>query len=216
MSYETMVILSYSILPAAVAVVFKLRMIEQIYYPFVVCILTGFINELISTYLISNGYSNATNNNVYSIIEALLILYLFRQWGLFQLHTNIFYVISIVLIATWTYEHRSIDKLGLFLPHFKLMASICIVAMSIITMNKMIIEHNFSLLKAPEFLCCTGFCLYFSTRILMEIFFYYGIDGNIGLQDAVFKSASIINAVTNFLYLNAILWMPRKPKFIMQ
>lgn len=216
MSYILMVTLSYSIIPAVLFGVYKFRTIDRIYFPILVCIIFGFINEVTSTILISKGYSNAVNNNIYYLAETLLLLLQFKKWQLFDEYPSLFSTSVILTILVWLIENRSWHYINLFLPHFRSIGSMLVVVMSILTINKLIINHTEPLLRCPIFLFCTGFCLYFSTCLVVEVFLYYGSQTSILLRDAVFKAGSIINAVTNLIYLIAILWMPQKPRFIMQ
>jgi hypothetical protein len=215
MSYTLMVILSYSILPAAVAAIFRFKYVAKEYYPIMLCIGIGLGNEVISTVLISHSYSNAMNSNLYSLAEALLILVQFRRWGLFFQHHSGFYAIGLCFCVFWGIENRSLHYFNSFLPYFKSFLSVCIVIMAIIEINKLIISYPGTLFKAPGFLICTGFCLFFTTSMLLEIFLFYGLTNTCVFRDMLFKSACIVNVVTNFLYLIAILWMPPKPRYIM-
>lgn len=216
MSYTLMVVLSYSIVPAAFAGLLKLRDADEVFHPILAFIILGLVNELVSTLVIRNGHSNALNNNIFSFLQVLLILFQFRRWQLFDEHHFLFKCILIMLVMTWMVQNRSWNNLNLFLPFFRCVSSVIIVIMSIINIIKLTIMYNRHLLKSSEFLFCTAFCIYFSTAILVEVVFYYGAGTSVELQDAIFKSGSIVNVVTNIIYLIAILWMPMKPRFIMQ
>ncbi len=54
---------------------------DKIYYPFFLLLLIDFINELVSFILI-HGFkeSNATANNIYSLLECCIILYQLYLW----------------------------------------------------------------------------------------------------------------------------------------
>jgi hypothetical protein len=43
----------------------------------------GLLNEIISFIVAQSGHSNSLNNNIYALIESLLIAWQFKEWDLF-------------------------------------------------------------------------------------------------------------------------------------
>jgi hypothetical protein len=211
-----MVALSYSIVPAALVAILKLRMGDPVYSPILICILVGLLNEIISTIVISNDYSNAANNNIFHLLETNLILFQFKKWKLFSGNRLLFIIILVTLGLLWLWENRSLAQLNLFEPFFRCLSAFIIVTMSIVVINKLIITHEGRILDSPSFLFCSAFILYFCSVIVIEIFLYFIPGLSVGLRDAVFKAGITANVITNLIYLIAILWIRRKPRYIMQ
>lgn len=65
MSYELMVILSYTIVPAAIAAAWRWRNADVSFYPMLFFLQLGLVNEILSSLLTANGYSNAVNYNIF-------------------------------------------------------------------------------------------------------------------------------------------------------
>lgn len=207
---------SYSIAPAAIVAAVRWRQLHKEYYPIAACLLLALVNEVLSTYLLLNGWRNAVNNNIYTLIEAVLIVLQFRNWGLFDKRGVLLKTILILLVMVWVAENRSVALLESYTPFFRMLAGMMIVVMGIIVINKLVISYEGSLWRCPAFLFCWGFNLYFSIVIVLEIFLYYNdASGNV-VGDAVFRASTVINLVANILYLFGILWIPKKPRFIMQ
>ncbi|MFT3982224.1 MAG: hypothetical protein QM687_17270 [Ferruginibacter sp.] len=216
MNYELMVLFSYSIVPAFLAGVSRFRFINSCYHPFIIYISIGLVNEIVSSIVIHHGYSNAVNNNIFYLLEGWLLLMQFYRWKLFGDKQFLYPICVMLMILLWLPYNIPLEKLQTYTPWFRSIEGGIIMILAIITINRHIIEFDGTLIRSPVFLISIGFCIYFSTVILMEVFLYYGSTKSIGLQDAIFKASSIINMITNLLYLIAILCIPSKPRFIMQ
>lgn len=214
MSYYLMVVLSYSIIPAAIAAGYKLKMGDASFRPILYCLILGLLNEICSTLVIENGGSNALNNSIYCLLEALLILTQFKRWGLFEKFEWIYSVLIIAILLGWTAENHNWQRLNTFLPFFRCGSGIMVLAMSIVQINKMIAGHEGSLLRNSCIIFCWGFCFSSSISILLEVFLYYETTASILLKDAVFKASITGNVVANIIYLIATIWIPGKPRSI--
>ena len=216
MDYSIVMIMSYSILPAALAGIIKLRQVDADYHPILLLLLLGLANEILSSLLIYNGYSNAVNTNIFLLLEVLLILWQFKCWGLYDEYVYLIKYIGLALVLCWFFVFWKNGNLFLFLPLFRYVASALIVIMSMLMIIKLTITYNGKLLRCSMFLFCTSFCIYFSTAVLVEVFLQMKAEISGEFKDAVFKSGSIVNVICNLIYLIAVLWMPKKPLSIMQ
>lgn len=216
MGYSIVMIMSFSILPAAFAGLINLRHVETDYHPILFLLLLGVVNEILSSVLIFNGYSNAVNTNIFLLLEVLLILWQFRNWGLYDEYLYLFRYIAIALVLGWFMMFWKSGNIFRFLPLFRYVASGVIVIMSMLMIIKLTITYNGKLLRSSMFLFCTSFCIYFSTAVLVEVFLQMKAEISGEFKDAVFKSGSIVNVICNLIYFTAVLWMPKKPRSIMQ
>ncbi len=214
MGYAIVVIMSFSILPASLAGILKFRQVEAIYYPILILLAFGLDNEMLSSFLIFNGYSNAVNSNIFLLIEVIFILWQFKCWGLYDEYSVLVPYIMIALVLCWLFIYRKPEHLLVFLPLFRYLASGLIVIMSMLMIIKLAITYNGPLLKFSIFLFSMGFCVYFSTCVLVEVLLQMDSTLSGELKDKIFRIGSIVNVICNLIYLIAVLWMPMKPRYI--
>ena len=88
--------------------------------------------------------------------------------------------------------------------------------MAINVTNSLIITEQRSLIKNPIFLLCISFIFFFTYTILVEIFWKYGLTKRSTFGFNVYIILEYVNLITNLVYALAILWMPRKQKFILR
>ena len=103
MTYHTTLIFSLSILIASLIGWVRFRKIDPAYYPFLYCLWIGSLNEIINYILAANHQTNALNNNIYALLESLLLLWLFKNWGNFTVEIN-------TLIAACYHKHIGFFK----------------------------------------------------------------------------------------------------------
>src|SRR6478672_9084294 len=216
MSYELMVFLSYSILPAVVAGFLRFKKVDKTYLPMLICLATGLINEVISTVVVWQGESNAVNNNVFYLIESQLLLWQFKCWNLYSDNKIMLTMLQAAFLVFWCWQNRGLQKVQSFEPWFRSVTGVAIVIMCILTSNKLVISYDGRLWQSSCFLFCWGMILYFSTVIVIEVFLYLNTTLNSRLLDAIFKAGITVNVLANLLYFIAVLWIPPKSLFILQ
>ncbi len=214
MNHLQVVLFSSSILFPALIAIFKFRNIEKSFYPFIFFIWIGFLNEIISYTISSVGGSTTFNNNLYILAEALLILWQFKEWDIFTSFKKGFMVLSILLVIVWSVDHSNIQSLGSINLNFRLLYSLMIVLMSIHLNNRRIFTFRGNLIKSPVFLVCNGLVIYFTYKILVEVFWIYGLNKTQSFRMDVYVIMAWINAFTNIIYSLAILCIPKKPHYL--
>ncbi len=66
-------VFSFSIYIAGILAIIRLKKINKVYYPFLICIWIGCINELLTFLLYKQHNTSAINSNIYILVESLLI-----------------------------------------------------------------------------------------------------------------------------------------------
>jgi hypothetical protein len=215
MNHKLVLLFAFSIiLPSAVAIV-KLRKINKIYLPFLLCIWIGSLNEFIS-YLLIDIYhkSNSINTNIYCLVEALLFTWFFKNLQLFT--NNKVYISFIVFFtASWLIENLIILKSDSFDSYFTIIYSLVIVLMSITILNRLIVSQ-INLLTNSNFLICAALIIYFTFLALVEIFWLYRLDSSASFRLSTYRIMAYINFSVNLIFALAILWMHRKQEFTPQ
>lgn len=214
MNYTQVVLFSFSIMIAAVIGLIRFNKIDPVYYPFIFCMWIAALNEIISFGLAKSGYYTIINNNLYVLAEALLITWQFKRWKFFDRHARIYSFTLLLIIIAWFLENislSSIHKLGFY---FRVLYAFIIVLMSIHTINGVIMNDRGRLLKNPIFLICGGYILFFTYKILVEAFWFYGIKISGTFSIDVYIIFTWINLFVNILFGIAVLCIPLKPRYI--
>ena len=213
MGLAFMFLLSASIFIAGIIAAFRFKQIHSIYYPFLYCIWIGSGNEILSYLLIRNKVYSSLSNNIYVLLEALLISLFFKRFGLFKKVPTLYYCILTSIIVIWIAEGFVFGSIHQLSIYFRVFYSFVIVLMSIHCINSLITSSKGHLFKNPSFLLCIGFIVYFTYKVLIEAFFIYGIASSKNFQVIIFAILAYINLFTNLLYALATLWMPKRQAF---
>ena len=208
-------IIGFSIIVPALVAIIRVNKINRRYYPFILCICIGFLNECISYTLMDFFHlSNAINTNIYCLVESLLYVFLFKNFGLFK--NQRFYVILIsFLCAAWIFENLVISSLTNFDSYFTIVYSLAIVLMSITMVNRLIIRQ-INLFVNADFLICSALIIYFTLFAITQLFWLYGLNSSASFRLNIYRIMAYINLSVNLIFALAIIWMPRKHEFTPQ
>ncbi len=212
MQYSWITLMSYTIMPAAIAGIILYRKIIPSYYPIIYLLWIGLVNECISTVLISHRHSNSFNNNIYALLESLLLLWQFKNWGL--LKRNGFVLLMLAILILWPWENLWLKQIFVFGHFFRMGYALMILVLSMLLLVKTGLKSMGHFRRDAKVVFCSGFVIYYSVNLLIEILLYYGMVDSKELSDLIFQAASFINAFVNLIYLMAVLWIPKKPLFI--
>jgi len=212
-SFYLYVIFSFTILIAGVIGLVRFRSIYKAYRPLLYFFWLAGVNEVLNYFLLINGRTTQINNNIYVLLEALLITWYFNKIKLFKSWPPLFYCLLTAFGVAWTLENLifgAIDSVSLY---FRVFYSFGIVLMSIHCINKIITTNRGLLLKNASFLTCVGFILYFTYKVLVEAFGIYGVSSSTHFQIVVYTILIYINVIVNFIYALAAIWMPKRQAF---
>lgn len=232
-------ITQYSVVVAAIIALVRFKKAAPSYLPFFVFILAGFTNEIISYFTIHYLRNNAINSNIYVLAESLILLWLFWCWRLFDFRSKLPFVLGSAFILFWIGEVFFYASIMQFAAYFRVFYSFVIVLLSITMVNRLITEERGNLLKNAAFIICIAFIIYFTYKVLVEIFYIYGVivsvsnpeyqriklenpelykqmmEGNKAFRIRVFDIMRFINLFCNLVYAVALLWVPRKNSSLM-
>ncbi|HMJ48489.1 MAG TPA: hypothetical protein VK498_14245 [Ferruginibacter sp.] len=215
MRYDLAVIIILILIIAGTLAIGRYKKIHNSYYPFLYLIWLGCINELLSLFLVLNGYQNAINNNIYVLGESLLILYFFKNLKMFNKTGKIFLVLLSALIILWFYENLILWKITSVSTYFRITYSFIAVLLSITSINNLLLKVRKNIFTNPDFLVCAGFIIFFTYKILVEVFWLYGLTLSTTFRTLIYGIMDYINLFCNILFALAVLWMPRKQIFTM-
>ena len=209
MNYAFIEYASYSIGIASFIGLVRFRKIDQAYYPFIILLWVGSLNELVNTLVINAGYSNAINSNLYILFESMLILWFFKRQHLFQQQPKLVWIFVTLYAAAWLTE-LSLFSIRHFISYFTILYSFITVLMSISMINRLLMSERKLVIKHPLFIICVGFILFFTVAVLVETFWAYGLGSSKQFGMQVYRIQSYTNLITNFIFVFAVLWIPRK------
>lgn len=215
MSYTVIVLFTLSILIPAVIGLVRFKKINSIYHPFLYLIWLGCFNELLSLTLIKFYFFNTITNNIYYLLEALLIFWQFKRWNLFHSYKKLFSLLVFLISIAWVINCFIVSKINVVASYYIIIYSFVIVLMSINMVNALLIREKRQLLKNPIFLICISFIIFYTYATLVEIFFIYGLTSSSEFRINIYHILSYFNLFSNLIYAIAILWMPRKQEFIL-
>lgn len=215
MNFVLAVIINFSVLIAGIVAIIRYKRIHKSYYPFLYFIWVGCINEVLSFFLVKKGFHTYINNNIYVLVESILIIYFFKKLKVFKRNDNLFLFILSGLTILWIFENLIQSKILTVSVFFRISYSFIIVLLSITTINSLITTIRKNILTNANFLICASFIIYFTFKILVEAFWLYGLNSSIKFQSAVYNIMIYINLLCNLIYTLAIIWMPRKQIFTM-
>jgi hypothetical protein len=197
------------LLPALVGVI-RYKRLDDTFFPFLVLLWVGCLNEILSEVLVYYRYPTIGNANIYVLIEGLCILAFFKRQALFDSGSRLYTFLTLFLLLFWVGEtllFASITSLSLY---FRIVCSFVIVLLSIQQVNKLLTSTHTPLLTHSLFLICISFIIYFTYKILVYTFWLYGLKKSAAFVMSIYTIMIYINLFCNLIYTIATLWMPRK------
>ena len=209
------VITTYSIILPAVIAVVKFKKAARSFLPFFIFIWAGAANELVTYFTMLYLRNNSVNNNIYVLVESLLLLWLFYCWRMFDNAKWLMWTLAASFILFWVGEVFIFSKITQVAAYFRIFYSFPIVLLSISMINRLLTQESGNLLKNAAFIICVAFVIYFTFKILVEIFYIYGMMHSAYFRIRVYDIMRVINLLCNLIYAVALLWIPRKNSSLM-
>ena len=195
----------------------RLNKINQVFYPLLICLNIGLLNEFFGLFLTNSGFpiSISINNNVYVLLESLLILWQFKNWGSFHNRKYLFWIFVFFFMGIWITENFIIGKITYTNSYFRVSYSFILVLLAINQINEIIVRDRENILLNPVFLICTGVIIYFTYKVLVEIFWIYGLPKSDEFRGNIYLIHDWINLFSNLIYAFAVLWMQKRQRFLL-
>lgn len=187
------------------------RTVDTRFHPFLVLILLGCANDALSYLLVANGYQTLVNNNVYLLLESLLLLWFFQKVGVLRRRLNLLLLAAVAFVGIWISEVAAAGITKRYCVYFSISYTLVTVLMSIATINNLLNHPERPILKNALFLICIGFISFYTLNILVKAFWLYGSSKSNNFLLNIYFIMLLVNFVTNIIYAIAILLMPRRP-----
>jgi len=208
------IVSAFSIVPPAIAAAIRLRSLSGRYFPLLVLLWAGLINEVISYALIINHSSNLVNSNIYTLIEFGLLLWLFYR--LTNRRTNRFFIAGTAGLIVWVTDNFFMHPISQDNMLFRMVSSFFIVFVSMDKISQVLFSGLKEVYKKTDLLLCFSFFVYYTYKTFIATFSVFPM----GLPDEFYKRfwliLSLVNIATNITYLIAIVWIPKRQEYILR
>jgi hypothetical protein len=186
------------------------------YRPFAYLMMIAALTEIVNTCLAVWIRTNTYSQNGYLLIEGILIMFLFKNWGLFKNAERFFWGFLTFFTCFHLIYYFGFGLINTWYSHFAIFHAFALVIMTINFLNKLISNPEGNLLRDPRFIICMGFLFFFTFSCTMNAFYVFNMD----LPDVVRQIANhifrIINITGNIFYGIALLLIPEKKTFIIE
>lgn len=152
--------------------------------------------------------------NIYVLPLMWLYVWQFHQWKVIPAKFTGLLIGALSLL--WFMVYFVIDGYSLNKLHYtyRLALSFTLVVLSVTSLNIQIIDEKRSLIKNYRFLICLGITMYYTYRVLVDIFTLSELSREFMLSISTFNRY-LIQFYYLLLFL-AALWIPRKKNFLHQ
>ena len=215
MSYNLILIFSFSVIIPAIIGWIRFTKISPTYYPFVFCIWLASINEPLGFLFAKIFHTNVISTNIYYLIEFFLFIWQFYRWGVFGAKKYIYYVVNCIGIIVWVLETLIMRRMQ-FSSYFLVAYSFVLVLLSTSVINDIVTKDRRKWYKNAKFIICSTFILFYTYQVIVETFWIYGVNIGPAFRFQIYHILSIINLISNLLYALAILWIPARHHSLLQ
>ncbi len=202
---------SLSILAPAITGVIRYRTIPVSYHPIIYLLLLGLANELTCYFFFYNS-SNALPTNIYFLCEFLLFAWQFHNWKNILRIRWLYALLITGMVTLWVAENIVLGKLLLFSPVFQVTYSLALVLLAINQLSWLVVNDKSRIITNPVFIISIAVIIFFSYKVLTEIFYYYAATDSI--KNNIFVIESYLNVGYNIMLTIAIICIPPKRNFI--
>lgn len=201
-------VLSFTVLIPLIMGLVRMNRMRTSFHPFILFLFLAFTAELVSEVCIRLTEDNRMVNNIYILLEAFAILYIFYAWGGLRKRKWLLAVLCVVYLATWAFENLRMGVLmeG-FSSYFLVLYSLVTVFLAISEINALITSYNDNLFRNSRFLICIGLIIIGVYSLITEGFMLIDpANAIVGRQ--IFLIFVFINAFVNIVYAVAVYFMP--------
>lgn len=202
---------SLSILAPAITGVIRYRNIPVSYHPVIYLLLLGLANELTCYFFFYNS-SNALPTNIYFLCEFLLFAWQFHNWKNILRVRWLYWLLITGMTTLWITENIIMGRLTMFSPVFQVTYSLALILLAINQLSWLVVNDRGRIMANPVFIISIAVIIFFSYKVLTEIFYYYAATGSI--KNNIFVIESYLNVGYNIMLTIALICIPPKSNFI--
>jgi hypothetical protein len=184
------------------------------YLPLVVLFALGFANELTSVIMVYTRRNNSINSNLYTLMEFLLFLLLFRQLGV----TTRKFLLAATAggIVCWIADILTVNGMQHHIVVSRILSSLIIVWLSMERIVQLIYNNPEQTHRRTDLAFCSCFFVYYAYQAFIAIFDLFPMGMANGFYTSLWLILGIINLVMNIVYTTVILWIPKPRAFTLR
>lgn len=207
MTADIRFLLSLSILIPVATGILRFKKLPQGYYPVIALIIAGLLNEILIHYLFS---FHPIFNNIFFLLEFVLLCMQLRNWKNILTTKWIFYSLIGAATLWWIIDELILMKILGYKSLLLIFFPFVLVLLTTRQLSFIVAIGKTNILKNPVFVFCIAIILFYSYRVLSEIFYHYAPDGE--TKKNIFNIQAYVNVVFNIMLAIAILLVPKKGK----
>ncbi len=202
----------FELLPLIIGLV-RFRRLGRTYRPFLLMLAFAVLNQLASYVVLKTTHLNSVPNNIYGLVEWILIAWQFHVWGLLRNNKRVFYLLVVLVSLIWVVEDLVLGGITDWPPYFQVVDAFVIVMLSVGKINFMITHDDRNLSGNPIFLICLAFIILFIYEIVLEWAYQMSLQGATETTNHIIIGFSYVDVLVNAIFAIALLKLPRPPKF---
>jgi hypothetical protein len=202
----------FELLPLVIGLV-RYRRLGKMYRPFLLMLVLAVLNQLVSYIFLKTMHLNSVPNNVYGLLEWILVAWQFHVWGLLRQRKLVFYLLVVLVSLIWVVEDLVLGGIKDYPPYFQVFDAFVIVLMSVGKINFMITHDDRNLSGNPVFLICIGFIILFIYEIVLEWAYQMSLQGATETTNRIIIGFSYVDVLVNIIFAVALWKIPRPQKF---
>lgn len=172
--------------------------------------------EIVSDVWIRLHHSSiAVGSNIYTLIEFMLLLWLFARWNNSSHKPKFFLTVVCFGICVWVLDNVVLYSLQTENSVFRIVYSLILVYLSIEELNRLLYSREKNIIFNSKFIICIAFLVYYSYKATFEIFFMVQVGWSNDFYKRLFTIFIFVNLFSNILYALAVICIPKKQKFIL-
>ncbi len=205
-------IINWMIVIPAFTGLIRLKEVDKVFYPFIILLCLGVLNEFVSHYCAIKFRTNLPNSNIFHLVDSLLVVYQFMRWKLFEnKKVGPLFLFSLPLL--WLANKIFLESFTEYGSYFVILYSFLVVLFSISLLNKILSYIEKAILKNATFIICVIFIILYTYNAVTEIFYKLSLDQGYRFTITMHYIYIFINLFSNILFIYAILCMHRKQRY---
>lgn len=190
----------------------RLKRFGKRYRPLLFLFVTGLLNEIISYLMIKQYRNNLPNSNIYTIVEYILLSWLFFSISKQNL-SRVRLALSLAMII-WIADNFWWNKLAESNTIFRMYSSLMFISLSMDKINQLLMGNFWDPYKNTDLLLCLSLLAYHTYRLWINIFHLFVKSMEPIFFIRLWLILCCINLLANITYSIAILCIPKQKNYI--
>lgn len=211
MVYDLSQWLHYVIFVPFIVGLVRLKKIDRAYWPLMLFLGVGVLAEVAAPIMAHALRNNLSAGNFYVLLAPPAILWTLWLWDN-KRHRALYLGIGIFFLLVWVWENFIFGSLFWILPYYRVTFCFICDLLCIYHVNLLLVSRQPMQKWRSKFWILIALILFFTIKVLVEIFYMYGLYSNRVLAGNVYHIMAFVIAVVYLLFTLAFLWIPSTRK----